>query len=226
MDSGREPFPPRMRLWQGAILGTIAHAIWIVADPLLAAEQSWDGPNYNVQDSMGSRGTITFAGERAVGVFFDAHSRRSPFRSGRDYDLRSFFTGISDELYSLAQQEALQYVLDDYRGALVPIITAAFWSEGEFLAVAEPWPEVVTNGAHLVSIQLMEPDAAMVEWREECEMSPSQVALMRSLFDRKMATPNAPVVLEDSERDILTSEGDEGIDESRRLLAAIGIIVP
>jgi len=175
---------------------------------------------------MGSRGTITFAEEGTVGVFFDAHSPRSPFLSGTDYDLRSFFTGMSDELFSLVQQEALQYVLDDYRGALVPIITAALWSAEECLAAAEPWREVVTHGAHLVRIQVMEPDAAMVEWQQEYEMPSSQATLMRSLFHRRIAIPSSPITLADSERDIVTSEGDEGLDQSRELLAAIGINVP
>jgi hypothetical protein len=40
-----------------------------------------------------------------------------------------------------------------------------------------------------------------------------------------MATPTTPIVLEDWEREALVANGSTGIDESRELLASIGIIL-
>ncbi len=54
MTMARNDFPSRERLWRGAALATIAHAIFIAADPALSWELSWDGPNYSRQDSMGT----------------------------------------------------------------------------------------------------------------------------------------------------------------------------
>ncbi len=47
MTMARNDFPSRKRLWHGAALATIAHAIFIAADPTLPWELSWDGPNYS-----------------------------------------------------------------------------------------------------------------------------------------------------------------------------------
>lgn len=41
----------------------------VVHYPDLSSEHSWDGMNYNVQDSSGGRGTITFDGSYCVGAF-------------------------------------------------------------------------------------------------------------------------------------------------------------
>lgn len=93
-------FPDRKRPWPGAVLGTIAHSFWVAAHPDLANEQSWDGSNYYVQDSQGARGPVTFAGDDVVAAFRDENSPRSPFRSERHFDLRTYFEGIPDGLYA------------------------------------------------------------------------------------------------------------------------------
>jgi hypothetical protein len=124
-----------------------------------------------------------------VGVFFDEHSSRNPFRPGSDYIPERLFTGMPDNLRSLADDEALQYVLQEYQGAIAPVFTAVFWDDGERLAAAELWQRVL---AHLVRLQLMDAEDALAEWQKAYEMSSSQVTLARCLFDRKMAAPNAP----------------------------------
>ena len=221
-------FPEKERLWPGAILASIVHAIMVSRYPDLAHEQSWDGPNYNVQDSMGSRGTITFSGDHLVGVFFDEHSSRNPFRPGSDYIPERLFTGMPDNLRSLADDEALQYVLQEYQGAIVPVFTAVFWDDGERLAAAELWQRVFAHGAHLVRLQLMNAEAALAEWQKAYEMSSSQVTLARCLFDRKMAAPNIPIELKGWEPDAVVAEAKsaEGLKESRTSFAEIGIVLP
>jgi hypothetical protein len=219
-------FPKIDTLWGGAILATLAHSIWVAQQPDFANEQSWDGFNYSVQDSQGTRGTITFAGNRVVGVFRDENSPRNPLLSDQDYDLNRFFVGINSDLLTLANEEALQYVLEEYNGSTIPIITAAFWSAGEYLTAAEPWSEVVANGAELVRIQLMNTEAAIEEWQNAYELSSSQVALMRSLFERKMTAPNAQITLSNDELNVLTANYAEGIEESCELLNDIGILLP
>jgi hypothetical protein len=230
MATNDSEFPERGRLWPGAILGAIVHAIAVTQYPEISNEQSWDGDNYNVQDSMGSRGTISFSGDDLVGVFFDDDSPRNPFNSedDGDYDLEVFLEGMPDGLRQLARERALQYVLQDYEGAAQPIITAAFWSRGERLAAAEPWQEVFDNGAHLVRIQLMETEEAFDEWQEQYELSDEQMALARSVFERKMADPTAPLKLEGRELELLTSwaESEEGMKECRESFGEIGISLP
>src|SRR5207248_1258528 len=131
MTLSADAFPQQRLIWPGAILGSIAHAIFVSHCPDLSCEQSWDGSNYNVQDSAGSRGTIAFSGEKFVGVFFYERSDRNPFHSKSEYELDRFFTGLPHDLRSLAQDEALQYVLQESNGAAIPIITSAFWADGK-----------------------------------------------------------------------------------------------
>jgi hypothetical protein len=66
----------RKQLWEGCILASIAHAIMVAHYPELSNEQSWDGFNYNVQDSSGTRATITFHPNCLVAAFRNEYSER------------------------------------------------------------------------------------------------------------------------------------------------------
>ncbi len=224
MQDEQDIFPQKAQLWRGAILHTIAHAIWIASDPSLANILSWDGFNYNRQDDLGSRGTVTFMEDYVVGVFFDEHSARNPYHRGDAYDMQPFFKGMPPNLLTIANEHALQYVVDDYKGETVPVITASFWSNGEYLTAAEPWQGVLTNGAHLVSTEIMETDDALAEWQIEYEFSAPQVALVQRLYQKRLAAETS-VILNGQDRDEITTDGDEGIDEARELLVAVGIMM-
>lgn len=225
MTISNHSFPRASQLWSGAILGTIAHAIWVASDPTLAYQLSWDGINYSRQDSMGTRGTITFAGDRLVGAFFDENSPRNPLRPGSHYDLHRFLSGMPSDLHPIANEETLQYMLNTYAGAVVPVITTAFWSDGEDVSAAESWQAVVDHGAHLVRTETMETETAIQEWKDNYELTDGQTDLLRSVFERRMSTSAIQLSLEDRDRKLLIANGIEGIDESRELLKAINIIV-
>lgn len=224
----KKQIPQASSLLQGSFLGTIAHSISVMLYPDFSHEQSWDGINYNIQDSMGSRGTVTFAGDQVVGVFFDCNSPRNPYRSGENNQilLQRLFNGIPAYLWNIAKKEALQYVLQEYNGQVLPVVTAVFWSKGEYLTAAEPWDRVFGHGAHLVKLQLLDIESAIVGWQEEYEFLPAQVDLMRQLFNRKMAAPGHSILLSEQELSILRSRGTEGLEASRELLAAIGLVLP
>src|SRR5690348_9136227 len=66
----------RENLWEGCILASIAHAIMVAHYPELSNEQSWDDINYNIQDSSGARGTITFHPNYYAGAFRNEFSER------------------------------------------------------------------------------------------------------------------------------------------------------
>lgn len=221
----QQSFPTRSQLWWGAVLTTVAHAVFLAPDPSLANIVSWDGINYYRQDSQRARGTLTFAVDGLVGVFFDEHSPRSPYRRGRAYTLDTYFAGIPAPLLDLARREALQYVLDDYRGQTVPVITAACWGTGENVMATEPWEDVVTHGAHLLRIESMETVLALVALEEEYEFSGEHLRLVRSVYERRRASEgNILLMLE--EHAALVGEGDAGLDESRMLLATVGVGIP
>jgi hypothetical protein len=150
-----DDFPPKAFLWPGSLLASIAHAIFVARAPFLAHEQSWDGRNYNVQDSQGSRGTIAYGEDKNcfVGVFFLQTSRRNPLKQGT-LDAGEATISVRDVPEQLKElcQGALQYVLQEVAGKTVPVITSAFWSDptSSGVTASEPWSDVVTHGAVLV----------------------------------------------------------------------------
>jgi hypothetical protein len=93
-------FPLKSSLWRGSVLTSIAHAIFIARAPSLSHEQSWNGRDYSVQDSHGSRGTVAFgdAEDHFVALFFRTES--GPVR-GSGVDL---FLGMPGELRTLAER--------------------------------------------------------------------------------------------------------------------------
>jgi hypothetical protein len=231
MGDEREAFPSRARLWRGAVLGTIAHAIWVVAHPILAAAQGWDGATYLLNDGSGDRAAITFAPGRVAAAFFDLHSERCPFRReprlpfGATYHTEDYFAGAPESILELARRETLQYLFDDYQGRAQPVITAACWSADEALTAREPWPQVCAHGAHLIAIQTLPPEDAMAAWAEEYELGDNQAALLRTLFARRIAT-SGPLTLDVREHRILIEQGEAGLAQSREIFAAIGIELP
>lgn len=228
MNTNLGVFPDKQRLWEGAVLGSIVHAIMTARYPELSHEQSWDGMNYNVQDSMGSRGTVTFSGKRVIGAFFDSNSTRNPFRPGNAYDLPKLLRPIPSEHLRLAKEEALQYLLQDYRGDSIPVVTSIFWNEGNRMTAAEPWQQVYEHGAHLIRIQLLDSDTALQEWAQIYNMSSGQLELARKIFELKRQKPDAPITLGDDAVSVLRvdAKGDEGLDASRESFAEFGITLP
>ncbi len=205
----------------GAILATIAHAVWIARDPTLAVAQGWDGRNYLLNDHAGTIGTVTFGEDGLVGVFFDAKSPRSPFVSGKPYSIDPLVAGMPPALRKLAEEEALQYMIQEHEGADVPIITAAVWSERGEVVAAEPWDEVRENGGHVVRFQCMDADGALAEWGSDMSLSPEQLALARTLYERKLALGDARYTMSEEEKRILGATAGEA--EARERLAAVGI---
>jgi len=165
MATNTAAFPQQEQLRDGVVLATIAYAIWFAHGPTLTNELSWDGPSYSRQDTAGTRGTVTFGDHALVGVFRDEHSPRSPLWTDQTYNLNLYLRGMPPALRDMADEEALQYVLEEHQGVTGPIITAAFWSDDDTLTAAEPWSDVVKHGAHLVSRELLDPDTALEAWR-------------------------------------------------------------
>jgi hypothetical protein len=213
-------------LWRGCVLATIAHAIFTVHSPELANEQSWDGVNYSIQDSQGSLGTVTFAKVGTVAAFFDSHSRRSPFSSEEEYDLSARLAEMPADLSALAESEALQYLIQEYHGTDVPVITTVFWSEAGQLVAAEPWQDVFSNGGHLVRTQLQAIDKAIDVWRAHYALTAAQVELLGTLFARKLSAGEGQIALVNREKKVLLEQGSEGLEQSRDILAGLAITVP
>jgi hypothetical protein len=224
-------FPPKDFVLPGAVLASIAHAIFITAAPFMAHEQSWDGLNYNVQNTEVSRGTISFGDDKSrfVAVFYLEGSDLDPIAKGGSVEDNTarIFQGLPSDLQSLSEN-ALQYVLQDIGGKAIPVITAAFWSNRDSSKISgnKPWPEILKHGANLVQFQTLETQIAMARWTDEFELSPEQVALTNDIFERKMAAQdrNINLTAADVQKLRAMADDDSGFEACRESFREMGVI--
>lgn len=209
----------RQNLWQGCILASIAHAINVAHYPDLAHEQSWDGFNYSVQDSSGTRGTITFHPNCLLAAFRNENSERLLTYK----DALEYFMDSPEEVKELAVNETLQYLLEDIDGKTVPVITTAFWGNSENIYSQDDINKLIENGGFLLERQASDVETALNEWHDYYEMSDAQINLLNSIFQRKIENPSEVIVLTLGEIQMIESADEEGLVESRISFEEIGI---
>lgn len=206
-------------LWKGCMLATIAHAIMVAHYPEISNEHSWDGMNYSVQDSEGSRGTITFHPEICVGAFRNDNSDRTKtiIRANQ------YFEGASIDILKLAENETLQYLLDDIDGKISPNITTSFWGIGEDFFSLDSFKDMYKNGVFLLERQLMDLDMAIKSWAEYYDMSLKQCELLKIIFNRKINQRTERITLSKDEMKLIGTNDRQGLRESRISFKEIGI---
>ncbi|WP_211654121.1 hypothetical protein [Planococcus alpniumensis] len=204
-------------LWEGAILASIAHAIFVADAPELAHENSWDGFNYNFNDSQGIRGTITFHPDFFVAAF------RNDEVLADSLNFEDYFHQAPKKVLQLAEEEALQYLLDDVRGKTLPSITTIIWGEKEQTFSSHRFDEMLENGGKILAIQSMNVTESLKACEEEFEFTQEQLMLLKKLYHLKIAQPNEKITLNQSDIEAIGSKNEEGINESKILFAEIGI---
>ena len=211
------------QLWQGCILASIAHAIMVAHYPELSNEHSWDGINYNIQDSEGARGTITFNSKYCVGAFRNDNSDRiktiNNVKQARDY-----FVVAPKEVVNLAENEALKYLLENVDGKAVPIITTAFWGVEENIFTIDSTEDMYNNGAFLLERQLMDLDSSIESWAEYYDMSLQQRDLLKIIFKKKINEKAGDIILSEDEIQQIGTSDIKGLEESRISFGEIGIV--
>lgn len=201
-------------LYKGCILAAIVHAVTVGEYPELSYEHSWDGMNYCMNDSQGSRATITFHPEYIIAVFQDL-SKIDKDKSADDY-----FAGAPNNILKIADEEALQYVLSDMDGEIKPVITAAFWGTWETLSSSQTWDNIVENGGHILANQLLDYQKALANWDDNYGLNNIQLDLIHSLFERKTANRNCTIHLTEQETSALYGD----IEECRESLRELNIL--
>ena len=209
------------QLREGCMLAAIAHAIMVAHYPELSNEHSWDGINYSVQDSSGSRGTITFSSKSCVAAFRNENSTR--ISANNFIGSNQYFQGASQEIIKLAEDETLQYLLDNIAGETLPVITTAFWGEDNNLFTIDTLDEMVENGGFLLERQVMDMDSAIEAWKEYYDMSEQQCNMLKSIFKRKISQTTGIITLSKHEADRIGTDDQEGLEESKESFREIGI---
>ena len=205
------------QLWNGCILASIAHAIMVAHYPYLSNEHSWDGFNYNVQDSEGIRGTVTFQKNNLVAAF------RNDETVPRNIWSLDFFQGAPDKIIEIAKAETLQYLLESINGKDIPLITTAIWGHGNQIFSHDTFDIMIENGGGLLERQVMEFNEAIESWQEYYEMTVEQISLMKNIYQRKISKPNEKIVLSLNDINLIGTVDEEGLNESRISFSEIGI---
>ncbi len=191
------------QLYEGCIQAAVTHAVAVGMYPELNYEHSWDGINYCMNDSQGCRATITFHNEYIIAVFQDID------KVDWNTDALSFFEGAPKEIIKIAENEALQYVLDDVNGVVKPVVTAAFWGTWDKLNSVQAFDCVVENGGHIIRSQLLPYNDAMDEWRDYYGLDSKQISLIQKLFHAKIGSNGGEFILHDDEMKSLYGDLEE-----------------
>ncbi|OCA83706.1 hypothetical protein A8L44_12605 [Bacillus sp. FJAT-27986] len=207
------------QLWEGCILASIAHAIMVEQFPFLSNEHSWDDINYNVQDSNGIRGTVTFVENKLVAAF------RNDNRISSDIEALKYFQGAPKDIIKIAKEETLQYLLEEVNGTVVPLITTAIWGDETGLLSINTSEELYENGGGILKRQLMDTNSAIQSWKEYYEMNEEQVNLLENLYQRKLLNPDKIIYLSDSEIRMIGIDDEEGLFESKESFNELNIVL-
>lgn len=210
------------QLWKGCILASIAHAIIVAHFPDESNEHSWDGFNYSVQDSAGSRGTITFSKDYYVAAFRDDNSERLNKKIDIN-EYKSYFNGAPNALVELANKEALQYLLDEVNGNVVPLKTTAFWGNEKETFSNDTFEKIHNNGGFLIDRQLLDIEDAFNSWKEYYDMTEQQYKLLRSIYKRKIENNDKLLLMSKDEILMIGTDDEEGLKESEISFNEIGI---
>jgi hypothetical protein len=217
-------------LWDGCILGSIAHAVAISRWPHLANEQSWDGHTYSVHDSMGSRGTVCFVlndqGDpvRCAGAVFNPKSDRGRLAEAPTSNPFRFFVNAGSDQRSLAQQ-AFQYLLEVINGRPIPCITGGFWSDGDCLLSQDPWPIFLLYGGHLFERQFFGVQKAVDTWSQNYALTPREIEVIMSLYEQKKRKPKGWLELTRDQHAVI-EKNQVGIDQCWESFAELQIKFP
>ncbi|MBQ8413883.1 MAG: hypothetical protein IJX58_01380 [Clostridia bacterium] len=192
------------QLYEGCIQAALTHAIAVGMYPELNHEHSWDGINYCTNDSQSCRATITFHNEYIIAVF------QSIDKVDKHIDALDFFDGAPKEIIEIAENEALQYVLDeDINGLAKPVVTAAFWGTWDQLNSVQSFDSIIENGGYLIRSQLLPYNDAMVKWRDYYNLDSKQISLIQKLFNAKIGSNEKLFILHEDEIELLYGDTDE-----------------
>jgi hypothetical protein len=207
-------------LYSNCLLASIAHAIMVSQYPKLSNEHSWDSINYNFQNSDGIRGTITFQEEYCIAAFRDENSLRLDNLSKNS--IKKFFKNAPKKVIELAEEETLQYLLENVNNEIIPLITTCFWCVGNQLFSNDSIEDMISNGMSIIEYQMLEYNESLNKWVEYYEMNEEQITLLNNLHNKKLLSPNQLIFLSNEEKKQI---GSFILEETIDSFKEIGIIV-
>ncbi|MGX9807747.1 hypothetical protein ACV3PA_10960 [Exiguobacterium acetylicum] len=203
-------------IWQGCILASIAHAIFVANNPDFTYEHSWDGDHYSTNDGQGCRGTVTFGQD-----IFMAGFRNEDFFE-ETAEASDLLIEASEKVKQMAINDTFHYLLDDVDGVVTPVVTTIVWGDDHRVFSSHPYEELMERGGSLLEIQSLDFETGLEYWEEYYELTEPQLALLKKLYHIKIENPLQVSTLSQMDIQALDTRDLEGIEESRIFFAEIG----
>lgn len=205
----------RNDIFNGCLVASISHAIMTNTYPQLAYEQSWDGVNYSIHDSQGRHGTITFEKDFCVGVIRNDNSNDIICGDSIQAYMRSF----PPRVVQTAQEEALQYLLLENRGVVMPCISSVFWVNHMGLYYDSVCANRIQEDFQLLENIMLPKEIAIKRWATYYGMDTEVLALVDFLYHEKSKDFFSTIELSKKQQKLISEKiiCDECIEAFREL---------
>lgn len=206
-------------IWKGCITASVAHAIMITRFPELDYEQSWDGSNYSINDSQGSRGTISFKDEICLAAF----RKESITASNNIFEALEYIKDAPLSFHKLAKSDTFQYLLENKKGKPQPSITGAFWGDKFGLYSMVDLTEMFVDGGHLFKNMVLSFEENKEAWIKYYEMNNNQIEVLDYVIERISVNQENNFILEKNYVKLIGAEDEDGKAASIESFAELGI---
>lgn len=176
--------------YEKCIFISIINAVMTLENPEFCSLNSWSDNNYNKNDWEGTRVTVSFYKDGCVASCRDEKSKRLNSYTEADY----YFKDAPQQVYDIAKNETLQYLLNKVDDKIVPLITTAFWIVDNTLHSIDNQNDMINNGMNILNKELFMDISEIVEdCIEDYDMTYTQIEFSKYLFDLKLMSKNSPI---------------------------------
>ncbi len=131
----------------------------------------------------GVRGVISFAEDEYICIIQNSEECDEFI----EQHVAGILSGANEKIMNLAKEEALQYMLVNYKGKDVPFITAAFWGSGDTNYSNQSEEQLIKISEKTIMPFLYSEDDAKKYWKNYYEMTDEQIELAENIYKRRIS---------------------------------------
>ncbi len=177
-------------LLKGCLISSLAHCISTNEFPMFAYEQSWNGRNFSINDSSGTRGTVTFVDGFCVGAIRNEHS----FFGYQGGKIRFLSKSFPEEVAEVLWRETLSYLMVDTEQGTLPRVTSVFWCD-KTLHHRKCHSRALYRDFELFRHIVLPEDCCIEEISAQNELDHSGLELLKSLYVLKKTDFSEKIIL-------------------------------
>ncbi|HIS63456.1 MAG TPA: hypothetical protein IAC14_14680, partial [Candidatus Scybalomonas excrementigallinarum] len=94
--------------------------------------------------------------------------------------------GAAKKYVDLAHREALQYVLEEINGEIIPVVSLIFWGDKDKIWANLSQDEIFDLADNMLKPILYDEDKAIDYWKNYYEMSLEQIELLKKIYFKRL----------------------------------------